>query len=300
MVAGLVDGKAAGILPHAVPAVEIARTVLDVDVPVQVDMGDPADLAVQDQFADQAALRTVAVIEGAGHLALGLLLRLADADRVLPVGGHRFFGDDVEILFEGFDDVMRVEAVFADHEHGIRLGLFDHFVVFVRQISRDIFGLRHILAADGETLRVDVEHPDQLGLFRKGGVDRSDPHGDRAAGNPADDITTFHFVFSLVGLMKKRTPSLAYPREKNILPPRRKVKCETTFSPETAGAVAVTPFRDRAGRSRWRCCGRSFSTRLPAGGRNRASRRARVSPENWRRRCCCRSRCRKRAGPGIP
>ena len=181
VVGRLVDGERAGILAHPVPAVEVAGAVLDVDVPVEVDVRDAPDASGQDKLADEAVLRVVAVVERARHLALRGLLRLADADAVLPVRRHRLLRDDVQILLQRLDDVVRVEAVLRHHKHRIWLRLLDHPVELLRHERRDARRLRQVTAADLEAQRVDVQQTHQLRLVPELAVHRLDPHLNRAA-----------------------------------------------------------------------------------------------------------------------
>ena len=140
-------------------------------------MRDAPDASGQDKLADEAVLRVVAVVERARHLALRGLLRLADADAVLPVRRHRLLRDDVQILLQRLDDVVRVEAVLRHHKHRVRLRL----VELLRHERRDARRLRQVAAADLEAQRVDVQQTHQLRLVPELAVHRLDPHLNRAA-----------------------------------------------------------------------------------------------------------------------
>ena len=178
VVAGLMDGKAAGVLAHPVPTVEIAGAVFDVDVPGEVHMGDPSNALFQQQFPQFPVDRGVAVIEGADDFPFGLLFGLTDPDHILDIGAHGLFADDIEIVLQPLEDVVHMKTVFAHDKEGVRFGLFDHFFHLIGPILRKILGFGDLFLADFEAQRVDIQKADHLGGIREIFDDRLDKHSD--------------------------------------------------------------------------------------------------------------------------
>ena len=56
MVRGLVHEEAAGILHEGMPAAKIVGAVLDIEIPVEIDRGDLADHAREEQLLDPATV----------------------------------------------------------------------------------------------------------------------------------------------------------------------------------------------------------------------------------------------------
>ena len=180
VVAGLVDGKTSGVLTHTVPAMEIAGAVFDVDIPVQIDMGDTADLAVNDHFTDLGVDGVIAVVEGADEFTFGFLLSFHHLESVSGVGGHGLFADDINIVTQSADDVFNMETVHADDQNGIGFGLSHHLVKVCSHVFGHILGFGNSVFADLETQRIDVEHTDQLSTMLELTEHGADVHVDRA------------------------------------------------------------------------------------------------------------------------
>ena len=178
VVAGLVDGKTSGVLTHTVPAMEIAGAVLDVDVPVQVNMGDFTDLALDDHLTDLGVDGVVAVVEGADDFTFGFLLSFHDLESISSIGGHGLFADDVDVISKTAGDVFNMETVHADHEQSIGSGFGDHLVKIGGSIFGDILGFGHSIFADLEAQGVDVKHTDQFGAMFELTEDGADVHID--------------------------------------------------------------------------------------------------------------------------
>ena len=197
VVTGFVDGQAAGIFPHSVPAMEIAGAVFDVDVPGQIDVGDSAEFAFEDHFAVFSAERRVTVVESANDFAFGFFLGFHHFQGVGGVGGHRFFADDFEVMFQTAEDVIDVSAVHAGHDDGIGFLFSDHFFKVGGEILRSVLGFGNQLFANFEAKRVNIQKTDQFGTMSELVHHRFDVHTDTTVGYTAHSVTFFSHFYSL-------------------------------------------------------------------------------------------------------
>ena len=82
--------------------------MFDIDVPVEVNVGDSTDLAFEDHFTQFAVDGIVAVVESTNQFAFGFVFSFEDAESIFAVGGHGFFADDFEVVFQTANDIIDV------------------------------------------------------------------------------------------------------------------------------------------------------------------------------------------------
>src|SRR5690349_18388785 len=111
MVGRLVHEEAAAVFGVGMPAAEVIGTVLDIEVPVEIDRDDLADGTREQQLLDPLRSRRAAVVEGNVEPPACALLGVENAPDFRGGGRHRFFGDDVDTRLERLHDVLVVKMI---------------------------------------------------------------------------------------------------------------------------------------------------------------------------------------------
>ena len=182
VMARLVDPQRAALRLQPVPAAEVVGAVADVEIPVEVDRADRAELVRREDLLDLDVLRREPIVEADGDLALVALLGFEDRLALLLVDHHRLFGDDVDAAVERADDVFAVEGVDGGNRQEIRLHRVDHLVEVGEGRTVDA----EALLRDLDALRVDVAEADELEHVRIAFLQVAAPHAE-AADARADD-----------------------------------------------------------------------------------------------------------------
>ncbi|MNZ69726.1 hypothetical protein D3C78_880360 [compost metagenome] len=131
MVGGLVHEQAAGMFGKGVPAAEIIRAVLVIEIPVKIDRGDGADCTLVDKLLDACGGGRETIVEGDVHTAAAFRLRGANTVNLFRGGGHGLFADDIGPAFQRADDDVVVSIVRRADDDEFRALLFHHPVEIV-------------------------------------------------------------------------------------------------------------------------------------------------------------------------
>ncbi len=108
MMRGFVAEQGAALVAQAVPAPEVGRAVVGVQVPVEVDRRQAADLLFEQMLLEARKNNAVAVIQCHDQLTLRLFGGVEDGLAFRLVCRHRFLRDDIEPGAQAPDDKLVV------------------------------------------------------------------------------------------------------------------------------------------------------------------------------------------------
>src|SRR5205823_6290225 len=94
MVSGLVDEQRSAVLSQTMPAPEIVGAVNDIEVPIEIDRDDPANLSCQQDLLDVLAVWRVAEVERDDDRPFVAFFGIEDRLALRLVGRQRLLGHD--------------------------------------------------------------------------------------------------------------------------------------------------------------------------------------------------------------
>jgi len=183
----LVDEQAAGIFRIGMPAAEVVGAVLGVQIPVEVDRGDPADFAGIEQFLDLRSRRRIAIVEGHVDPATRALFGIQNPANLFDRGRHWLFGNDVDAGLQRPHDNVVMRMVGRTDDDQIRLLLVEHRI--------DVF-VERCIAADHVTRafpaqRILLDDRGQVDMLAPAGKQILAPHGGAAVSRTDQGKTAF-------------------------------------------------------------------------------------------------------------
>src|SRR5699024_3977870 len=95
MMRGFMNPERTLILPLTMPAAKIGCTMINIQIPVEINTCDFPDRVVMQQFFDLCHIRTPAIIKSDDQFSIRKTLRIQDRLTFYLIRCHRLFGQDI-------------------------------------------------------------------------------------------------------------------------------------------------------------------------------------------------------------